>query len=152
MHSIFSHIRAIKLTLYLFRSADERGALINTRLTLEGAVKWAFLDFLLELLTPTSDLTKEINCWYFSNKKKGWYLYVRKSKNQFSNFTILSHAAHSIMTMAKISLKNTKHIKDTRMLDDSHQQRIKQGMHRFTLGEHLIINACYYIYIHFKYI
>jgi hypothetical protein len=42
----------LPLTLYLFFKSDERAALINTRLTLEGALKCALLDLRLELLTP----------------------------------------------------------------------------------------------------
>lgn len=44
--------RKTALTLYLFFKSDERAALIKTRLTLEGALKCAFLDLRLELLTP----------------------------------------------------------------------------------------------------
>jgi hypothetical protein len=36
----------------LFFKSEERAELINIRLTLEGALKCAFLDFRLELLTP----------------------------------------------------------------------------------------------------
>lgn len=42
------------LTLYLFFRSEERAALIRIRLSLEGALKCAFLDLRLELLTPIS--------------------------------------------------------------------------------------------------
>jgi hypothetical protein len=41
-----------QLTLYLFLRSDERAALIRIRRTLDGALKCAFRDLRLELLTP----------------------------------------------------------------------------------------------------
>jgi hypothetical protein len=50
-HTCIEHKR---LTLYLFLRSEERAALIRMRLTLEGALKCAFRDLRLELLTPAS--------------------------------------------------------------------------------------------------
>jgi hypothetical protein len=45
-------LRNVRRTLYLFFRSDERAALIRIRRSLEGALKCAFRDLRLELLTP----------------------------------------------------------------------------------------------------